>query len=56
MGKLVLVSIVIATVVLPFRAASQASPTRALRRALISMFVFNVVYLIAILYVYPRLP
>jgi hypothetical protein len=55
-AKLLLVSIVFATIVLPLRAASEPSPSRALRRVLVSMFAFNVIYLIAILYVYPRLP
>jgi len=56
MGKLLLVSIVIATIVLPLRAASEPSPSRALRKALISMLAFNAIYFFAILYIYPRLP
>ena len=56
MGKLVLVSIVIATIVLPLRAAAEPSPSRAFRKAMISMLAFNVIYFFAILYVYPRLP
>jgi hypothetical protein len=56
MGKLLLISIVIATVVFPVRAASEPIPGRALRKVVVSMVTFNLIYFFAILYVYPRLP
>ena len=56
MGKFLLFSIVIATVIVPFRAASDPSPGRALRKAVVSMLTFNLFYFFAILYLFPRLP
>jgi hypothetical protein len=56
MRKLILVSILFAMVVLPIRAATDPSPRRGLRRALVGVAAFNVLYLLAVLYVLPRLP
>jgi hypothetical protein len=53
-GKLILISILIATVALPMRAARDPSPTRGLRRAVLWIVAFNVCYLIAIVYILPR--
>jgi hypothetical protein len=55
MAKLVLLSIVIAIIALPSKAAGVVSPRAGLRKALLWMAVFNVIYLFSILYVYPRL-
>lgn len=56
MGKLILVSILIATIAFPMMAARDRSPIRGLRRAVLAMAAFNVVYLFAAVYLFPRLP
>jgi hypothetical protein len=55
MAKLLLLSIVIAIIALPAKASGVASPRAGLRKALIWMAVFNIVYLFSVMYVYPRL-
>lgn len=55
MRKLLLVSVVLASIVLPWRAASDSSPRRGLRHALLWVVAFNVLYLFALLYIVPRL-
>lgn len=55
MGKLVLNSILIATLALPMFAARDRSPMRGLRRALLWVAAFDACYLVALLYVYPHL-
>jgi hypothetical protein len=55
MVKLILVSIVIMTFVVPMRAARASSPVRGLRRAATQMALFIVLYVFAILVVLPRL-
>jgi hypothetical protein len=54
-AKLLLVSVVIAMIVLPILAARDASPTRAVRKTLLLIFVFNMLYLIAVRFLYPHL-
>jgi hypothetical protein len=56
MQKFVLLSILLATVIIPMRAATDRSPKRGLRRTIMWMAAFNVAYLIGIIYVLPRLP
>lgn len=56
MQKFTLLSILFATVIIPMRAASDRSARSGLRRTILWMAAFNVAYLIAIVYVYPRLP
>lgn len=56
MAKLLLLSILIATVAVPMVAASDQSARRGFRRTILWMVAFNAFYLIAIIYVYPRLP
>jgi hypothetical protein len=53
--KLILVSILIATVVVPLRAAKSPSALLGLRRVVLMMLAFEVLYLAALLFVYPRL-
>jgi len=53
--KLLLVSILFATMALPMRAARDPSPVRGLRKALVWTAGFGVLYMLAILYLYPRL-
>ncbi len=55
MMKLILLSFMIATMALPARAAREKSPKKGLRRAMISMAVFNAFYLFALLFIYGRL-
>ncbi len=55
MGKLLLNSILIATLAIPMRAAGDPSPVRGVRRAVLGVVAFNAFYLVAILYVLPRL-
>ncbi|MEP7347224.1 MAG: hypothetical protein ABI877_18275 [Gemmatimonadaceae bacterium] len=54
LAKLLLMSILIATVALPLLAAHDPVPRRALRRVVVWLAAFNVCYLLAILYVLPR--
>jgi hypothetical protein len=54
MGKLILLSLLFATMVVPMRAARDASPARGFRRALVWMFSVMAIYLVLLLYVYPR--
>jgi hypothetical protein len=56
MQKLLLLSILIATVAIPMRSATMRSPTRAFRRMLLLMAAFNAFYVLAVVYVWPRLP
>ena len=56
MQKLLLISLLVATVALPMRAARDSSAVRGLRKTVLWTVALNVLYLIAILYVYPRLP
>jgi hypothetical protein len=54
MAKLILLSLLFATIAIPMSAARDASPVRGFRRAVLWMFSANALYLILILYVYPR--
>ena len=53
--KFILVSILLATIIVPMRAARDESPARGLRRTVLWMMTFNLMYLIALLYILPRL-
>jgi hypothetical protein len=55
-GKFLLLSILLATVMIPMRAASDRSPKRGFRRTILMMTAFNLFYLFAIIYVLPRVP
>lgn len=54
MRKLILISIIVATVVIPLRAARARSARRGLEQALVAMLVFDVFYLLAVMFLYPR--
>jgi hypothetical protein len=54
-SKLLLLSLILATVGLPLRAAKAERPARALRNSLLALFAFNAFYLLAIRYIYNRL-
>jgi len=55
MQKLILVSILFAGVAIPVWATSERSAVRGMRKALFAMLVFDVVYVLAVLFLYPRL-
>jgi hypothetical protein len=55
MPKLLLISILIANLTLPMLAARDPSPRRGLRRTVVSLVLFNVFYLIGIVYILPRI-
>ncbi len=55
MIKLLLISIVAATVFVPARAASDPRPLRGLGRAIRGMLIFHALYLVGLLFIYPRL-
>ena len=55
MQKLILVSILFANVAIPLWAARERNARRGLKKALFAMFVFDVVYMLAVMFIYPRL-
>lgn len=55
MAKLLLLSVVINMIALPVFVARGASAQRSLMRTVVLMLAFNVLYLLAIRFVYPRL-
>lgn len=55
MPTFVLLSIVLASIALPIRAARDPDPRRGLRRAGYAMAVFTAVYVVGVLYVLPRI-
>jgi len=52
--KLILVSILVLTVILPAVAAREANPRRALRKLLAWSAVGLLAYLLAVVFLYPR--
>ena len=54
MEKLILLSIIAVTVVLPAVAATERNPRRALRNALGWTLIGILVYLLSVIFVYPR--
>lgn len=54
-AKILLISILIMSIIIPARAAAAADPRRGLRSALVQMVLFNLFYVLAITYLYPRL-
>jgi len=55
MSKLLLASIVLATLLVPVMSASDPNPVRGLRRALTGTLMADALYLLALLVIYPRL-
>lgn len=56
MRALLLNSILIATVVIPLVAARDRLPRRGLRHAIVWSIAYEAFYLVACIYLYPRLP
>jgi hypothetical protein len=54
-AKLILVSILIATVAVPLQTSKTPSAVLGLRRMVLTLLAFEVLYLAALLFVYPRL-
>lgn len=55
MSKLVLMSVVLATVVIPAITARDAFPRRALKRTVLALVAFNVLYAFLVIFVYPQI-
>lgn len=55
MAKLLLVSILIAAIAIPMALSRDPSATRGLRRTVIAIATFNAIYLLAVVYLFPRL-
>ena len=53
--KLLLVSILFANVAIPIWAARERSTRRGLKKLVVSMLLFDLVYLAALLVIFPRL-
>jgi hypothetical protein len=55
MGKLILISIVFGPIAVAALCARDPRPVRGLKRMLLLALGFNVVYVLAVLFLYPRL-
>jgi hypothetical protein len=55
MQKALLISIAVATIIIPMWAARDRRARRGLRKAVVCLVLFNVVYFLAVMFVYPRL-
>ncbi len=55
MQKLILISIIFAYVVIPMWAARDPDAIRGMKKALFFVCAYNVVYLLLVMFVYPRL-
>lgn len=54
MAKLILLSIIISSIWLPARAAKLKNPEQGLRKLIIYVLVFNLVYVMALRFLYMR--
>jgi hypothetical protein len=55
MHKLLLMSVLLATALIPLLASRGSTPERGLRRTVIGVCTFNFVYLLAVTIIYPRI-
>jgi hypothetical protein len=55
MAQVVLLSILIATVAIPARAAREKNPKKGLRKAILYVALYNAFYLFLLIFVYVRL-
>jgi hypothetical protein len=55
MAKLILMSVVFATTLIPAACARDVAPRRGLKRAVLGMLAFNLVFALLVIFVYPRL-
>ena len=54
MGKAILLSVLVGIIAIPLWAARDPNPQRGFRKVLLLVFVFNLLYLLAIRFIYPR--
>jgi hypothetical protein len=54
MGKLILMSVLIATVAIPARLSREKNARKAFRKAMLYVVVFNFIYLLCLLFVVGR--
>jgi lipopolysaccharide export LptBFGC system permease protein LptF len=55
MAKLLLMSVLFATTIVPILAARDPRPKRGLTRAVRGILIFNVFYLLGVIFIYPRI-
>jgi hypothetical protein len=55
MAKLLLLSTVIALVAIPIACSEDKSPRRGLQKVMLLLVAYNLFYLFAVRYIYPRL-
>lgn len=55
MAKLVLISVVLAMIMIPVAASRAKSSQRGLRWTIVGILLFNLFYVVAVRYIYPRL-
>jgi hypothetical protein len=55
MGSALLFSVLLATVIIPVRAARDENPRRGLRKAIIQTLIFQFFWVLALAYEYPRI-
>ena len=54
MEKIILALVLVATVVIPVQAARIGNPRHAFRKLVLWVVMFNILYMLALIYVYPR--
>jgi hypothetical protein len=54
MDKLILLSIVVITIVVPAATAAEGNPRRAFQRMFAGMLIGIVAYVVSVLFIYPR--
>jgi hypothetical protein len=54
-AKFILLSILVMSILIPARAAGEKNPRAGLKKALRHMTVFNLIYVLAVVFIYPRL-
>jgi hypothetical protein len=55
MAKLLLISVVIMMIAMPVMTSRDRNAHRGVRRTVLFFFIFNVLYLLAVRFLYPRL-
>jgi len=55
MAKLLLMSVLFATATIPYFSTAERDPKRGLKLAIFRMLVFNAIYVMAVMFIYPRI-
>jgi 8-oxo-dGTP diphosphatase len=55
LAKILLLSVVIAMMAIPILSARDTNPRRSVRKVILLIFVFNLFYLLAVRFIYPRI-